>query len=383
MLPQGSGHELMRVAVLSHTYVEPENRKKLHALARHGADITLFAPASWSDGTLTRRWTLRDESEQGVKLVPVRVKRLRASPAAAWWHLGPLERQLESGNFELLHMEEEPWSFAAAGSVRLARRFNVPSSLFTWQNLANHPGWPLSTLQRWTLVRATGWIAGNHAAAEILRRVDRNKPVTVLPQIGIDLPAADSPSQSHETMRVGYVGRLVPAKGVDDLLDAVSRIPHGLRWSLLVVGGGPDATMLENKARQLQIQSRVDFRGSIPHGAVGDVWREIDVLVLPSRTTRHWAEQFGHVLIEAMASGIATVGSSSGAIPEVIGDGGVIFPEGDHRALADVLTKLASESGALAKLKAAARGRAAAFTHDRVAEDLVAFWQTLLGGSSG
>ena len=88
------------------------------------------------------------------------------------------------------------------------------------------------------------------------------------------------------------------------------------------------------------------------------------------------------MLIEAMASGIATVGSSSGAIPEVIGDGGVIFPEGDHRALADVLTKLASESDALAKLKAAARGRAAAFTHDRVAEDLVAFWQTLLGGSS-
>ncbi len=373
----------MRVAVLSHTYVEPENRKKLTALVRHGVDVTLFAPAEWADGTLTRRWVVRRETQHGVRIVPVPVTRLRASPAAAWWHLAPLIEELRRGNFDLLHLEEEPWSFAAANSVHLARRFHVPSALFTWQNLAHHPGWPLSTLRRWTLARTDGWIAGNRAAADLLRRIDPHKPVTVLPQLGVDLPDDVVRTESRGTLRIGYVGRLIAAKGVDDLLEALARIPEGPSWNLVVVGGGPESEALEARATSLSIRNRVEFRGPVPHSAVGDGWRELDVLVLPSRTTPQWAEQFGHVIIEAMAHGIAVVGSSSGAIPEVIGTAGVVFPEGDAAALAMALTRLVSNPAELAALKESARKRASDFTHDNVAENLLAFWQTLIGHKAG
>lgn len=373
----------MRVAVLSHTYVEPENRKKLTALVRHGVDVTLFAPAVWADGTLTRRWVVRRETQHGVRIVPVPVTRLRPSPAAAWWHLAPLIEELKRGNFDLLHLEEEPWSFVAATYVHLARRFHVPSALFTWQNLAHHPGWPLSTLRRWTLTRTDGWIAGNRAAADLLRRIDHHKPIMVLPQLGIDLPDDVVRTESQGTLRIGYVGRLIAAKGVDDLLEALARIPEGLSWSLVVVGGGPESEALEARATRLGIRSRVDFRGPVPHSAVGDVWRELDVLVLPSRTTPQWAEQFGHVIIEAMAHSIAVVGSSSGAIPEVIGAAGVVCPEGDAAAFAMALTKLVSDPAELAALQASARKRAGDFTHDNVAENLLAFWQTLIGHTAG
>jgi glycosyltransferase involved in cell wall biosynthesis len=57
-----------------------------------------------------------------------------------------------------------------------------------------------------------------------------------------------------------------------------------------------------------------------------DIMKDFHVFVLPSHTTPVWKEQFGVVLIEAMFSHAAVVGSSSGAIPEVVGDAGVIFP---------------------------------------------------------
>ena len=76
--------------------------------------------------------------------------------------------------------------------------------------------------------------------------------------------------------------------------------------------------------------------GELPSGLgqyALNVIRALDALVLPSRTMAVWAEQFGHVLIEAMAAGVPVIGSSSGAIPEVIGDAGLIFPEDDVGSL--------------------------------------------------
>ncbi len=371
----------MRVAVISHTYVERENRKKLHAISGPDVDLTLFAPVTWSEGDLTRRWRLKHEVEEGVTIRPVRVTRMHRSPAAAWWHFGPLMDVLTTGKIDLLHMEEEPWSLCAIRAVRLARRFRVPTTLFTWQNLPQHPRWPLSALRRATLDRIDGWVAGNRAAADLLARVDDRKPMIVLPQLGVGVPTTGITSHQSEILRVGYVGRLVVAKGIADLLDALALIPSTQNWRCVIVGAGPARASLETKTDSLGIRDRVEFRGAVAHDAVADVWRTLDVLVLPSRTTPEWVEQFGHVLIEAMANGIAVVGSSSGAIPEVIGDSGVVFPEGDHHALARALTRLASDPAELTARKTAALARAGTFTHDRIAASLVGFWQTILQGS--
>jgi glycosyltransferase involved in cell wall biosynthesis len=106
----------------------------------------------------------------------------------------------------------------------------------------------------------------------------------------------------------------------------------------------------------------------------------LDCLVLPSRTTAHWKEQFGRVLIEAMACGVPVVGSSSGAIPTVIGDAGRVFPEGDFAALGRELTAL-SLDGAL-RSELGGRGRAwvlASYSQGRIVAETVAFYRKLLG----
>jgi glycosyltransferase involved in cell wall biosynthesis len=107
--------------------------------------------------------------------------------------------------------------------------------------------------------------------------------------------------------------------------------------------------------------------------------RSLDVLVLPSRTTPSWKEQFGRVLIEAMACERAVVGSSSGEIPQVIGEAGLIFPEGDHATLTTQLQRLLVEPDLRQRLGAAGRRRVLErFTMAQVAAQTVALYQRLV-----
>jgi glycosyltransferase involved in cell wall biosynthesis len=96
---------------------------------------------------------------------------------------------------------------------------------------------------------------------------------------------------------------------------------------------------------------------------------EHDVLVLPSRPHPRWVEQFGHVLIEAMAVGVVPVGSDSGAIPEVIGDDRLTFPHGNVTALTTLLMQLAQDPAWRSRLSKHFRARAQQhFSHERVAQ---------------
>jgi glycosyltransferase involved in cell wall biosynthesis len=124
---------------------------------------------------------------------------------------------------------------------------------------------------------------------------------------------------------IGYVGRFVEEKGIKDLVEAFRLI--NLDSVLIFIGDGPEKKYLE------EIKGKIDEKIIIlppqSHKNLPKYYKIMDVLVLPSKTTKFWKEQYGKVLIEAMASGVSVVGSNSGAIPEVIGDVGSIFPEGD------------------------------------------------------
>jgi glycosyltransferase involved in cell wall biosynthesis len=106
----------------------------------------------------------------------------------------------------------------------------------------------------------------------------------------------------------------------------------------------------------------------------------MDALVLPSRTTASWAEQFGHVLIEAMAAGVPVIGSSSGAIPEVIGEAGLVFPEGDAGALRVQLATLFDDPALRKRLVALGRARVdRLYTNERIARAQRDIYRQVLG----
>ncbi len=360
----------MKVAILSHTYIEPENRGKIRALHAQGAKVTLFIPNEWNEPALKRKWSA-PESNEDFEVIPLPVKRVATSPAAATWDLTELNTALDTSEFDLLHMEEEPWSMVCGSLGDATRKRNLPSTLFTWQNLPKHPALPLRWVARRRLKRLDGWVAGNQAAADLLRDVHPNIPLVVLPQIGIQA-VNPRPRERDGHQVLSFVGRLVVDKGIYDLVAALASSSDTNR--LEVVGDGPEMDGLKADVSSKGLEAQVSFRGALPHAKVDNIWGDIDTLVLPSLTTRLWAEQFGHVLIEAMAAGKAIIGSDSGAIPEVIGSAGKVFPEGDSSALAKCIDELTNDTE-FVRFSELAVERAHEFTNDRIAAKLLAFWE--------
>ena len=117
-----------------------------------------------------------------------------------------------------------------------------------------------------------------------------------------------------------------------------------------MVGDGPERPAFESQLRELGLMDRVQFAGAISYDDVPATFHQIDLMVMPTQTTGRIREQFGRVLVEAMASGVPVIGSTSGAIPEVIAEAGLIVPEGDAKALAVAMEKSLSDPALRARL---------------------------------
>jgi glycosyltransferase involved in cell wall biosynthesis len=169
-----------------------------------------------------------------------------------------------------------------------------------------------------------------------------------------DVPAT-RPARQDEFV-VGYVGRLVESKGVHVLVRAMRNLPGNVH--ALIVGQGPERGPLEASARTLGVAGRITFMPAAPYAAVPGIIRSLDILVLPSLVTSHWVEQFGRVLIEAMACGTPVVASRTGEIPEVLGGGGVVCAPDDEQTLATVISELSRNPSKCSELASTGRTRA-------------------------
>src|SRR5262249_2630148 len=149
------------------------------------------------------------------------------------------------------------------------------------------------------------------------------------------------------------------------LLEAVSQLEGN--WRLRIVGSGPLEEDLQALAAELGIATCVEFIQWLPSSEIAAQYTEIDCLVLPSLTRPNWKEQFGRVLVAAMACGLPVIGSDSGAIPGVIGKGGLVFPEGDVLALRKHLHDLQNKADLREILGAEGRRHVLEhFTHERI-----------------
>lgn len=230
--------------------------------------------------------------------------------------------------------------------------------LFRWCDIVVHSNITLRSLWPLILVRRR-WIVIHHTW---IRHPGRKLNLTTRLKLAV-LPAAESICVSQaiaDALPVGaqvipncydnevfhgrngtapsrdivFVGRLVPDKGVDLLLEAMCRLGRdGLRPTLTIVGTGPEELSLRALSQRLGLESQVSFAGQKRSSEVAELMRGHQVLAVPSR----WREPFGMVALEGIASGCIVVGSREGGLADAIGPGGLIFPNGDVGALTTAL----------------------------------------------
>jgi glycosyltransferase involved in cell wall biosynthesis len=167
-------------------------------------------------------------------------------------------------------------------------------------------------------------IAGKTELSRIVRAKTR-----VIPN-GIHLP----PPERAEGSKVIYIGRLVPRKGVADLITAMKQVPQA---ELLVVGDGSDRTRLEVLAEG----SPIAFVGRVPHDAMANYLRQARVLVLPS----YLGDGLPNVIMEAMSYGVPVVATNTAGIPDIVshGETGYLYEPGDIRQMIIYISRLLAD----------------------------------------
>ncbi|HEY9762296.1 MAG TPA: hormogonium polysaccharide biosynthesis glycosyltransferase HpsO [Trichocoleus sp.] len=389
----------MRVLVVSHTYIVDLNCEKLRALAQVTPDmeVTVVVPKRWRPGGVQNRIIEPELREEGrFRIVPV--GNLSENNQGLLCFGPDLVSLLKRVRPQVIQVEQGAKSLAYAQTITLNRvlGLNAKNVLFTWWNLPYHLKFPVSLLETYNLRQTHGIVAGNQDGADILRQRGYQGPIRVMPQLGVDETRFQPQPQPQlaaqlglhpEDFVIGFVGRFVEEKGLLTLWQALRQLKdHPRRWKCLLLGRGPLRERLEQQAKEAGICDRIQLIESVPHDAVPHYINLMNTLVLPSETTYQfktltsagWKEQFGHVLIEAMACRVPVVGSDSGEIPHVIREAGLVFPEGNSEALATCLQTLLDQPETQAAL--AQKGYERAMTHytnRALAKQLLAFYQEL------
>ena len=367
----------MRVVMLSKACVVGIYQRKLEAIARQGVELTALAPPSWKD----------ERGEQILERSHIEGYRLRAIPirfngSYHLHHYPTLPRELRAARPDIVHIDEEPYNLATWRALVQARRLNAKSLFFSWQNIKRRYPPPFSWGEAWVFRHVDYALAGTDDAADVLRAKGWRGPMAVIPQFGADSSLFQPPSsRPPRPFTIGFVGRLVPQKGIDVLLKAAARLQGD--WRLRLIGGGPARHEMTSQVQSLGIADQVAFLGQLPSSALPAEYHRMDALVLPSLTAANWKEQFGRVLVEAMASAVPVIGSDSGAIPSVIATAGLIVPEGNVGRLAQAMQRLMNQPRLRQTLARRGRNRFLAhFTHEQIAKATVEVYRAMLAGEN-
>ncbi len=373
----------MRVICIT-GYNHPTQHRKIELLA-NAPDVEILN----IEGTRCDRTTGIYPSADGKRTYTLKILPFHQFGKPGDPHRGiylPISSKLLQFKPDLIYSEHEQESLIALEITMLRSLFapRVPLILYSWQNTLRQRSLPVRIVCAITLHAAQHVFCASSEGVEVLRRQGYRGSSSVVQQIGLDTryfyPKPADKLRARLNLRgfvIGCIGRLVREKGIDTLLHGVALAQSPLQ--VLIVGDGPEKDTLETLAQHLGITERCRFVEAVPYELVVDYMNALDLLVLPSRTTPNWKEQFGRVLIEAMACKVNVAGSDSGAIPEVIGDAGRIFPEGDANRLAIILDELAM--GPDLRHTLAERGYRRVmdcYTVEQLAEKTLDTWRSLI-----
>lgn len=372
----------MRILIVDKTAGLKASHERHQALgAIDGVQLHVLGPRRWIENGREVVWRPAPDCHYTAHLGSTFGKDYYAR---AGYYSGLLRAMLRSKP-EIIQLLEEPWSISALQTALAASIFAPRARIifYTWENIYRPWVYPsrasrlYAVIDRFLHHRSAAAVCATSGADVVMRKKGYSKPTCVIPYgiPGFFFEEADAEPRLDTQFTVGYLGRFLSMKGIDLLIDAVAALP-GTR--LVLAGSGEGEAQFREQCQQRGIADRVKWRAPMPEHLVPEFLRQLDVFVLPSRTTEGWSEQLGRAVIEAMACGVPAIGANSGAIPEVIGGAGLLFEENSVQSLIEKINQLHNCAPERNRLRHAGRARALErFTWNRFADDLYLFYRTL------
>ncbi len=381
----------LRVCHVTQSLLERRYRRTLDVLA-DSVDLTLVCPEEFAFPWGVLRAEFSAECAYRVRAYPcIFPLGIRTTTR---WILRSADLGFATTQPDIIHIENEVNSFVVLQSLLCRRRY-APRAKVVVSLWANQPpsGWMAPALKALAALARPAidyFLCANTDGRDLLAQagVPLNRSRVLLP-FGVDTQFFAPPDAAQRRaarqrigcapgdLVIGYVGRLVEEKGVADLLAAFRLLcerHQPPRPRLVCVGVGPLQALLDS-CEGVQTFSPGGVDSLLPY------YHAMDALVLPSRTVASWKEQFGKVLVEAMACGVAVVGSTSGAIPEVIGAAGLVFQVANTIELAARLEEIVSGERRTALSAAGLQRVADNYAADGVARQLFSVYEEVVRGS--
>ncbi len=372
----------LRVLRIAHASLTPALRQRERAFARLYPEVRfeLITTSSWREAEVEVQ-AVPDDLFPVTKVHPRFSKHIQLFV----YDPKPVIKVLRRLRPNVVELNHEPYSIACAEILTLCSRHAPDAAIVlqACQNIYKNYPPPFNWLERRAMRRANAAHVCSESVREVLFAKGFAKPVALIP-FGVDL-SAFSPAPRNGVRRaltIGFVGRMLAGKGLNILADALGQLASE-EWNLLLVGDGPERAGFEKALADRGLLSRARFTGAISYDQVPKLYREIDVLVMPTETTEKIREQFGRVLVEAMASGVPVVGSTCGAIPEVIEAAGLVFPERDANALAAAIKQMLKDAALRERLSQQGQARARKnYSWEVVATKTYDFFEQVLKGNA-
>jgi glycosyltransferase involved in cell wall biosynthesis len=288
---------MVRLAVVGHPLAAEENRMAFRGWKDF--QIDLVAPEKWKARSLGHTYEAR--SDGALHALPVLAS--GSNSLFTWRGIAPLLAKLKP---DLLYCWEEPWCLSALQLAGLAKRRGIPLVFYTAENRAKHLPWPFDAAMRKVFAAARACVAPTEEIAAVIRAAGYGGEILTVP---LWIRARRKVRADPAQRTLAFVGRLIPLKRVDLLIEALALLPdHRLR----IIGDGPERKRLEAMARDLGVAGRADFLGHVDNGDLESRLDGTSLLVLPTGENARQAEQFGKAALEGVSCGLPVLASRTG-----------------------------------------------------------------------
>lgn len=330
----------MKILAIGHSYVIDSNRKFWNQAAEvNNCEIDLVVPKTWKSNLVnTVKFEYNSVSDDNLNtLFPLSVY---FSGNGSLYHFEwiNLYKVLSSKKYDVIFLFQETWALSLAQLIflkALTINSHTQIHLAVCQNIIKPK---LAWIIPWERCLTSNVKRIWYCTSEILKVLKYKRISNSTGYLAFTFDQSiyqPKIKNAEEIIRLGYMGRLTEEKGLDTLIDSARMLKSkGYKVELHLAGSGP---LLEKLTDDFIIK-----HGLLAHREAHHFYHKFDIFVLPSKTRLFWKEQFGRVLVESTASGTPVIGSSSGAIPEVIEKIGFgeVFKESDAQDLADKILQL-------------------------------------------